>query len=659
MPALPRININNNEFVLDARRDTVDFRDLMYTPTLVEVPVRIDLKEYQALGIPILDQGVEGACSGFGLATVVHYLMRTREVTRDDTPVSMRMLYEMAKRYDEWPGEAYSGSSARGAMKGWHKHGVCSESFWKYKAGTTDRVLSFRRAEDARKRPLGAYFRVNHKDLVAMHSAITEVGILYATGNVHEGWGQISNDGVIFYEPDIKVRGGHAFAIVAYDEEGFWIQNSWAERWGKGGFAKITYDDWLANAMDVWVARLGVPVKRLGDRATALNRSPGARKTGSYSFSDLRPHVISLGNDGMLNERGTYGTSKDQLSRIFRYDIPRITKDWDKVRIFLYAHGGLVGESISLQRLAEYRSAMLDLNVYPLAFIWHTDLWSTVTNILKEAVSKRKPEGILDDALDFMLDRLDDTLELIVRSLKVRGLWDEMKENAWRASQLPQGGARLSADLLKKLISRSKKDVEVHIGGHSAGSIFHAPLVQYLTSKGKLPGAAWDGARGLDLMVNTCSLWAPAIRMQEFHETYLPAIESGALKRFNLYTLTNEAERGDHCANIYRKSLLYMVSNALEENYEEPLLGMQTFVEADKDLKKLISQGKVHWVIAPDNTSEPPASKARRHGDFDDDSPTLMSTLAAILPEGKMPKENVFKFGRSSASLGDRRRQLG
>lgn len=29
----------------------------------------------------------------------------------------------MARRYGEWPGENYEGSSARGAMKGWHQHG--------------------------------------------------------------------------------------------------------------------------------------------------------------------------------------------------------------------------------------------------------------------------------------------------------------------------------------------------------------------------------------------------------------------------------------------------------------------------------------------------------------------------------------------------------
>ena len=47
------------------------------------------------------------------------------------------MLYEMAKRYDEWPGEDYDGSSARGAMKGWHKHGVCSDEHWRYKTRRT------------------------------------------------------------------------------------------------------------------------------------------------------------------------------------------------------------------------------------------------------------------------------------------------------------------------------------------------------------------------------------------------------------------------------------------------------------------------------------------------------------------------------------------
>src|SRR5678816_3061667 len=101
---------------LDARPDTLDFRDLLYTPTLVEVPTHVPLKEFQKYKVPVLDQGEEGACTGFGLATVANFLLARRRVVPDPTPVSPRMFYENAKRYDEWPGEGYSGSSARGAM---------------------------------------------------------------------------------------------------------------------------------------------------------------------------------------------------------------------------------------------------------------------------------------------------------------------------------------------------------------------------------------------------------------------------------------------------------------------------------------------------------------------------------------------------------------
>lgn len=114
--------------VLDARPDALDFRDKMYVPTLMEVPIRIDLDEYKQLCVPVLDQGTEGACTGFGLATVANYLLRKRKVVPDTTSVSPRMFYEIARRYDEWVGEDYEGSSARGAMKGWHKHGICAET---------------------------------------------------------------------------------------------------------------------------------------------------------------------------------------------------------------------------------------------------------------------------------------------------------------------------------------------------------------------------------------------------------------------------------------------------------------------------------------------------------------------------------------------------
>src|SRR5262245_41926204 len=193
-PSRRRISVKHPARVLDARPDTLDFRDQMFEPTLIEVPVRRPLAAYRRYRVPILDQGREGACTGFGLATVIHYLLRTRAVVPDRRAVSARMLYDMARRYDEWPGESYEGSSARGAMKGWHKHGVCSSTHWAF-TGKQNPALFADRFKDALRRPLGAYLRVNHRDIVAMHAAIAEVGVLYATAQVHEGWQAVGTDG--------------------------------------------------------------------------------------------------------------------------------------------------------------------------------------------------------------------------------------------------------------------------------------------------------------------------------------------------------------------------------------------------------------------------------------------------------------------------------
>src|SRR6476659_9679536 len=180
---------------LDARPDTLDFRDSMFQASLIEVPTERPLAEYLKARVPILDQGHEGACTGFGLATVVHYLLRTRRVVPDRAEVSPWMLYDMARRYDEWPGENYEGASARGAMKGWQKHGVCSKANWPKGDRDTERYRV--RFAEALRRPLGAYLRVNHKDVIAMHTAISEVGILYATASVHDGWDDVGPKGTI------------------------------------------------------------------------------------------------------------------------------------------------------------------------------------------------------------------------------------------------------------------------------------------------------------------------------------------------------------------------------------------------------------------------------------------------------------------------------
>ena len=226
----------------DAFPDRVDIRDWIYQPHLRSLPDQL----INCDSVPaILDQGREGACTGFALAAAINYQLYRRNLRR---AVSPRMLYEMARRYDEWPGEQYEGSSARGAMKGWVAHGVCAHATWMDDLHGAEN-LKPEIAAEARGTPGGAYYRVAHKQIRDMHAALAETGILYATLMVHEGWFQPGEDEVkITYVehgnvrtrlfPIIKRKGradnGHAIAIVGYTSDGFIVQNSWGLDWGAG-----------------------------------------------------------------------------------------------------------------------------------------------------------------------------------------------------------------------------------------------------------------------------------------------------------------------------------------------------------------------------------------------------------------------------------------
>jgi len=237
----------------NARRDAPDHRDVAYAPKQVGVPAEAPLDRYSALGLPVHDQGDEFSCTGFGLAAVVDHALLRHGMTELSRPASPRMLYEMARRYDGVADPDHKGSTPRGALKGWRKHGVCGWDLWPYVADKVDRELSPERAFDARRRPLGSYWRIPGENLALLRAAIWREGIVYVTADVHQGWHKVGGDGVIPYPAE--PLGTHAFALVGYDADGFWLQNSKGVGWGKGGYGYVSQADWLANGQDAWVAQ--------------------------------------------------------------------------------------------------------------------------------------------------------------------------------------------------------------------------------------------------------------------------------------------------------------------------------------------------------------------------------------------------------------------
>ena len=670
--------------VFDARPDTADFRDRIFEPTLVDVPTEVPLEDFIAQGVPVLDQGGDGACAAFALATVAHALLRRRRPRPDAARVSPRMFYDMARRYDEWEGEGYSGTSCRGAMKGWHRHGVCAEELWPWSPGLALEPYTDARARDALRNPLGAYARVNHRDLVAMHAAFAETGVLYVSSAVHAGWDAPPATGHIRWRQQ-PVLGWHAYAIVGYDRQGFWLQNSWGEGWGRKGHGRVSYDEWLERGTDAWVARLAVPVELERAESVAVSTSPLGRQSVGYSQADLRPHVISLGNNGALRCEGRFACTQEDVRNIVRQDMRAITAGWKKKRVLLYAHGGLVPEAAAIQRVADFRETLLPQQIYPLCFVWRTDLWSTLGNILGDAARPRT-EGVFDRAKDLLLDRIDDTIEPLARAIGGKAMWDEMKENATLATTavsaaeggglVENGGAAQVARLVDEW-RREDPDVEIHLAAHSAGAVLMAPLLQLLTRPGQVIGGPARGMLGMGGRVSSLTLWAPALDMDTFIQACLPAIVSRAVGRASLFTLTDAAEQDDHCLRIYNKSLLYLVARAFEKQPRNwidtrlrqgtPLAGMARFIEAatpadqaygHERVQAAIADGRLDWVQSPNDRphGDAKAARATTHGGFDDDAATLAALVAIVL--GKRRSSAGVALHASAAARVQRRRRV-
>lgn len=630
-------------------KDPLDLRDLVYEPGLFELPFALDNRAKVPV---VLDQGEEGACTGFGLAAVVNFLLHNhtglKKTERDrykkkEQGASPRMLYEMAKRYDEWQGENYEGSSIRGAMKGWARHGVCTWAEWPYDAKKADRLTPERQLA-ALRRPLGAYYRVRHLHLNQVQAALREAGIVYASAQVHEGWQQVGSDGRIPYSKTLI--GGHAFALVGYDERGFWIQNSWGPKWGAKGFCHIGYDDWLENAYDCWVARLGVPTVGFTDGKTMVHARAaefGYLADEAVVLDTIRPHFVNLGNDGRFSQSGLYSSDEDDVSEVVLGGFREKSRDWAAPkRLALYCHGGLNDEKASAARIASLLPYFLANDIYPLHFMWETGFIDSAKGIVEDAFRRGRFEGWTDALKERFYDLLDEGIELAARPLG-RPVWNQIKDNARRASD-DGGGAAFTAAEVATCLAALEGKAELHLVGHSAGSIFLAHLLDVIEATGT--------------PVKSLTLFAPACTLDLFEAKIAPRLGK-LIERFVLFNLADSVERDDSIGGAYHKSLLYLVSESFEPRHRAPLLGMEAFVNPTRkaleamreaDRRQVARVKKALGVPLQENGKTVirarglPAgvkldSCSMTHGGFDNDEPTLNSMLRIITGRQKLARE--------------------
>jgi hypothetical protein len=660
--------------------DTFDERDFMYRPRLQPLPTALDQRQDRTI---LTQSGF--SCTGHAVAaminTVLAHIDRTHAsdgstLTPDWKPqrqVSPYMLYYFARRYDEFGGAEDTGSSLRGVLKGWHRHGVALHPHWPNPE--PDAAIRLDAADSdfarhCRQQPLGAYYRVNPYRLDDMQSAICELNAIAASALVHKGW-EAPVPEMYHGEKMLVLRkpagatsllSGHAFALVGYNAVGFLVQNSWGLGWGCGGFATLPYQDWVDHAYDAWVARPGVPETPIifEERAKRVKVTAPAPPKQGLDVKRLRPYVVNLENDGRLSrgvDAGQFTSSPEQIDEVFNRMEAQHT-EWKSHQIVFYAHGGLVGETAGLQAAERHLPWWLANHIYPVYFVWQSGFNETPWYTLEDWFRRIVPFG----AVDFnQAEAMDRRVEQLVRS-RFRWPWEQMKDNARGASSKPLAemssvswppsltdrlqmqvmpGASLVVHRLQQY-QRQHPETRIHLVCHSAGSIFLTAMLARL--------------KEANLPVESFALMAPGITVQEFDEQARPLLTgpSPLIKSCTIFALEEDLELNDECRlpglnfTAYNKSLVYLVARGFERSpvgaapdFEVPILGLQKY--GQPYVQALAAEGlqSVKFVISPVRLTGPKGarlrarSRARGHGDFEDDADTMTAVAEdALGPTG-------------------------
>ena len=605
-----------DNLTLDVRPDRQDIRDRQFIPVIRHLPptspspdwVANKWQAYIDAGF-ILNQGSAGACTGFGLSAVINYLHWSEHP--DHVEVSPRMVYHLAKFYDEWQGDDYVGSSCRGALKGWNKHGVCRRDLWPFTVHAGNKAVSWEAPlagweQDAQTRPLGIYYRVDRSNISDMQAAIAETGAVYVSANVHTGW-YLSTyrrpkkqaplttlDQIPVIPMEAHGIGGHAFALIGYNAQGFVVQNSWGTDWGYQGLAVLSYEDWQANGTDAWTVSLGVPtsgasaysssnslstpasaglLSQLPPPMTSKRGAPPAPRRHSHPIAHLPPLSLDqaygltlvMDNNGALIQRlvafKNAAASAEHIA--FKAPLSAYQQQGAKsaFKLTLFALSGLDNEDATIAHIASLAPYFLANGSYPIFLTWNSGLGDTLNQLISSQFSAPDPGTNAAQ---------DSSIEGYAANNGGKAEWTLLKQNAAQSvlNDHPPRGLHALVKHLHKLANAIGPDrLELHLVGHSTGAQLIGNLLPYLKKK---------------LTIKTCTLLAPACSIDFANASFLPALESGQIARshFHLHVLSDEVECADNVAQVYSKSLLYLLSRSLEIRHKTPMLGMATALDA-------------------------------------------------------------------------------
>lgn len=353
--------------------------------------------------------------------------------------------------------------------------------------------------------------------------------------------------------------------------------------------------------------------------------SSGKRQQNNTNAEDLKYYIVDTGANGQLSLSGLYQTTEDDLKRIVSNIISYFQTNPGTNRIAFYCHGGLVSEALAVEAIMPRYKTFLTNGVYPVFFMWESTFLDALVDHLEEKINEYFSRITAAETL------IDELIEEAAKMFPEP--WDEMKKRGSQVFASYGGGWRFFV-MLAKALQKNNLQAEMHLVGHSAGSIVIATLLKQLLEH-QLTVYPY-------LKLMTCNLYAPACTTDVFDNIYAPALDRLIFKRFFLYTLSDELERADPTVPLYHKSLLYLISRGLEaQTGDKPILGMQLYAERDQPLQNILQSGRGAWLLVEGpgsstvfNSTNGPLelrSSCIQHGGFSFDRDTLNSTMRVML----------------------------
>lgn len=348
----------------------------------------------------------------------------------------------------------------------------------------------------------------------------------------------------------------------------------------------------------------------------------------------LRKHAVNL-RDGRLMPSGSYESTLENVQNLFRKELPAAYKAAKAAnrpfQLLFFAHGGTVTEEDAIAQALAHIPKWEAAGIYPIFFIWETSVWLAIRDRFAGRPADR---GFVTDIFGKIKEGAvtanDWAWEKAFRTAGIDDVWDQMKIFAEHGVEPTRGGAwTVAAELAAFLKSDgvSAADVKVHCLGHSAGAVFHAWFIPTLLAAGLAS-------------VDNLFLLAPAITVDLFGQRLLGLIgKDNGVAKLTTFTMDEKTELADNVM-VYRKSLLYLISRALEPRVPTKVFGLEESIRSEKTLVSLFNypQGNgasAELILSPTGKGKPGSStNSTAHGGFGNEPDTLNSVVFRILGKG-------------------------